>query len=433
MDRHLNIFEFFNNNGNEYDENNLSRAFALCIKYDTVLLDHILRQVLDQHLYNSLFNTDNPAYSIEIDLQKRPAELTGFTHIVAIACCARELDTSNISCIAARTTEEPKTDLCITINDVCLVFEFKTTPEDCSAQLKCQAEKVKSFCPDEADIIYKDLNWKKIVISLLNALSLQKQINSENQFTRDFARFLEKKHPDWFPQRLLKNISFPQNDADPNNTYLNSRLDQLKTQIFGEDRTKEIPGKYYRLVIAVDNWGWANEVHVGYCKHGRENYLKIDIYPGDTKAQGRNLFKLDNGAIQWPNDVKGYKLVAEPYMKFSHFNSMLFWFVPTEEDYQTTHTRAFFDNYAGRYQKHQWNEFEKVMDSIDPNWKTKCEYSQKITNSNRTYFDLSLGTLLTVLIPYTKAQELDDREIDSSLVKELKSTITSLRNIVDSK
>jgi hypothetical protein len=39
VDRHLNLFEFFNGTQLEYYEDNLSRAFALCLRYDTLFLD----------------------------------------------------------------------------------------------------------------------------------------------------------------------------------------------------------------------------------------------------------------------------------------------------------------------------------------------------------------------------------------------------------
>jgi hypothetical protein len=430
MDRHLNIFEFFNNHDYEYYEDNMSRAFALCLKYDTVLLDNVLKQILDSKLYSSLFNTDYPDYSIKIDLQKRPTELTDFTKIIAITCSANEVDIDKIPIIDSRTTDTPETDLSIEINDTCLIFEFKRTGEDCSAQLKCQAEKVKANCSLDTSITYVDFNWKKIVKSLLNVLSLQKQINLENQYTLDFVKFIEKRHPEWFPKRLLTNISFPKDDADPCSYNINSRLNQIKTQIFGQEQTKEIAGRYYRLIISVD-WGWANEVHVGSYKGEKENYITIEVYLGDTKAQGWYLYKPNKGAINWPAEIKGYELDSQPYMKFSHFNSGLFWYCPDDKEYQIIHNRDFFAKQAGRYQKNQWTDFENLMEMVAPKWRERCEYNSKIANSNRSYFDLSLGSLLTVYIPYKMAQELDDNEVNSKLAVELREIIMSLKDMID--
>ena len=61
--------------------------------------------------------------------------------------------------------------------------------------MKCQAEKVWVNCSEAVKIEYKGLSWSKIVSMLLNVSSLQKQIQTENQFAADFIKFLEN-----FPQ-----------------------------------------------------------------------------------------------------------------------------------------------------------------------------------------------------------------------------------------
>ena len=68
MDKHLNIFNFFNNHEKEYLEDNLSRAFAISLQYDTQFLDNVLRFLLPHNIHEDLFNTDHPNYKIEIEL-----------------------------------------------------------------------------------------------------------------------------------------------------------------------------------------------------------------------------------------------------------------------------------------------------------------------------------------------------------------------------
>jgi hypothetical protein len=432
MNKHLNLFHFFNSNENEYIEDNLSRGFALCLKYDTVLLDKILNSVLGDSIYKSLFNTDYPDYTVNIDLQKKASRFSGFDYIYAIACSPFEISTETMHQIEARNTDSPITDVSIEINNLCLIFEFKRNMEDCSAQLKSQAEKIKELCSDESEIKYVDLNWKKIIKIILNTLSLQRQINTENQFTSDFAKFIEKRFPEWFPQRILENISFPINEHDPNNYYLNSRLDQIKDQVANvlNVETSETGGRYYRKFISV-NWGWANEVHIE-ANNGKENnYISIKIYLGDTKAQGWNLYKSNKDTIKWPASIQKFELQSLPYFKFSHFNSGLFWYCPNQEGYNKTFNRDFFANIAGRKKKESWGQFEETMNTHFPNWISDCYYKEKIINSNRTYFDLSMGILLTVNIPYLTAQNLDNKEGDSSFSRKLSETIVDLKNIID--
>jgi hypothetical protein len=47
MNHHLNLFNFFNGREAEYLEDNLSRAFALCLLHDPLFLDRVLSEVLN--------------------------------------------------------------------------------------------------------------------------------------------------------------------------------------------------------------------------------------------------------------------------------------------------------------------------------------------------------------------------------------------------
>ena len=230
MNTHLNIFKFFNNNDIQFYEDNLSRAFALCLKNDSVFLDHILRNVLGdgkgvsgrRDLYEQNFSIDDPAENLLIDLQVNANTLSGFKTVVAVACSGTEVGGFNET--ESRKTEEPITDVLIKLNDTCVVFEFKRTNEDCVAQLKGQAEAIVVACEGDAEIIYVDLCWSNIVKIVLRVLSLQKHLGHQNPFILDFAQFLEFKHAEWFPVRCLSSILFPKGGDDPNNQHLEKRL-----------------------------------------------------------------------------------------------------------------------------------------------------------------------------------------------------------------
>ncbi len=440
MDRHLNIFNFFNSNNEDYLEDNLSRAFALCLKYDSVFLDKILHVVLSDETYSTLFNTNYPDYKIEIDLQNRVNELEGFAKIIALACSGMEiLDFKNVN---ARETHSPETDVCIIINDTCIVFEFKRTAEDCAAQLKSQAEKIRQNCLPETTLEYKDLSWSKIVKILLNVSSLQKQINTENPFTNDFIRFLERKFPQWFPIRLLQNISFPKDDPDPNNFYLNDRLNQIKTQIFGEESTEEKSGKFRRLAIKVD-FGWINEINIETLQKNKQNFIAIRIHIGDTKGQGRIFFTNKPRGVDWKDNILNFPLEIEPYIKLSNmYASAEIWLRPTFEDSKNTHNLQFFNRFAGQWKRNKWQEFETELYRYIPDWKNKCcvpntkdkaNWNDKFENSQKTGFLLSVGTLLTIYLPYVDCQRLDNTEINPKLKKKIRSIIGEIKKTIDEK
>jgi len=122
----------------------------------------------------------------------------------------------------------------------------------------------------------------------------------------------------------------------------------------------------------------------------------------------------------------------EPYLKFSHFNSGLFWLV-TRDYFHDTHNYNFFQQFSKRWKKENWGIFKSELNKIIPNWYAvdRCEWINKIENSNRTYFDLSVGIYISVYIPYSFAQEKDNSYTDSDFAKEIKDVILKLKEIID--
>ena len=234
MNKHLNIFNFFNGSNIDYLEDNLSRAFALCLKYDEIFLHKILKFVLPDDKYSEVFDAGITDCKIDIDLQNRVNDLKEFSTIIGVACSGIEI--ADFENVVARETASPETDVCVFINDVCILFEFKKTSEDCAAQLKGQVEKVKQNCAEYVRVEYKDLSWNKIVGIILD---LSSQAKAENPFTSDFVKFLEN-FPHWFPTRLMRNIPFPKDESDPNYYYLNSRLNQIKNKFTARKIQKNI-------------------------------------------------------------------------------------------------------------------------------------------------------------------------------------------------
>lgn len=260
MDRHLNLFRFFNGSSYEFWEDNLSRAFAICLKNDATFLSFVLRSILEPAVYAKTLNGEYTNSLINIDLQQKVNYLGDFTYIYAVSCSGLEINEQDIKKVKSRDTDNPETDLLITIGDICIVFEFKRTNEDCSAQLKQQAEIIKNNSPKDSNPIkFVDLDWKKIIQTALSVLSIERQINSENIFLKNFIEFIEEYNTDWFPVKKLSSIPFPvekDNYKDPNTSYLYNRLDYIKEYVFGENSTKWVGDRY---IIAI-NKPWAQEL-----------------------------------------------------------------------------------------------------------------------------------------------------------------------------
>jgi hypothetical protein len=431
MNRHLNIFHFFDDNDKKYLENNLSRAFALCLKNDAVFLDNVLKHVLPSNIYSDLFENDRPNYTIDIDLQKTVSSLDSYTNIIGIACSGIGIDLEDIEGIVPDGTPNPITDLCITIDETILVFEFKRTNEDCKEQLLGQVERIKENCPDDAEITVVDYNWREIIKTILKVLSFQKQINSVNSFTSDFADFLEYGYSEWFPNRLLKNISFPTSSSDPNKDFLARRLRQIVALVaknIGYE-TNSYSGKYNRIAIETD-WNWSKEIHLDFDVN-RHNSITVSLFGGDTKNQGYSLYKSNKPISSLPDNINGHEIEFDPYMKFSHFNSTVTVCHLKNEEYKDTHLKSFFRNYAGRYKREKWSELETVLDGIVPKWKEGCSYNEKLENSNRSYFDFTVGLVLKLHINFNEIKNKDNDEENPEIIDSLTNIIVSLKQIVE--
>lgn len=434
MNPHLNLFKFFNSNDEHHLEDNLSRAFAICLKYDSVFLDKVLQNVLPTTTYQHLFFTDFPDYEIEIDLQNRTTDLGDFAEIIGVACSGSEVLDFEVE---TRDTLLPETDVCVRIKDVCILFEFKRTSENCAAQLKCQVEKVALNSPD-AKVAYTDLSWNKIIKILLNVGSIQKQSASVNPFTRDLITFLEGFPADWFPTRRLANIAFPKSASGPNFRMLNRRLSQLKLDFYGENGLSEFGGTFNRLAIKVD-FGWINEVNIDplITSNAKVEYLCVAVHLGDTKGQGAKLFQNKPDGISEIKEIAGFSTLVTPYLKMSNaYGKGFLWICPTENEARLTHTQRFFKDFAGRCLRPDWERLTSNIGHYIDNWKEKCflpnltdrsDWETRFEQSEISTLFLSVGIYLRILIPYKLCQELDDKNTDSEIMKLFDRIIKSIQ------
>lgn len=424
LNKHLNLFHFFNSNETQYYENNLSRALALTLKSDHVFLDRILEWVLPQDLYKKSFKADNSESKLVIDIQKSINDLDSFGHVIAVSTTAEELSYEEVLELD-RNTESPITDITIELNDILVIIEVKRTKEDCREQLLDQI----SSLSGDPEVFEKDLSWSKVMELASNVSSFQGQVGDVNHILSDFISFIKYKHADWLPTRRLEFIQFPENlenKNSPNFVQLEARLSDIKQEMgIGEI-------SYDRNAISVD-WGWATEFNIKLRKKDNIDYLAIICWAGDTKAQGKNLFG-GNRKLNLLSEINGYEIEVQPYIKFAHFNSgrTRIWDLKPEE-YNTTHTRSFFEQVAGRWWKEKWEDFNKLISEIIPDWKERCEWKGEFEEYDRNYFDLSLGIRTSLFVPYKNAQKLDStRTREGKLADELRESANQLKEYIES-
>ena len=70
MNHHLNLFRFFNESDEkEFIENNLSRAFSICLSNNGFFLSEYIKGIVSQEDYDYLFSSISEDAKYSIDLQ----------------------------------------------------------------------------------------------------------------------------------------------------------------------------------------------------------------------------------------------------------------------------------------------------------------------------------------------------------------------------
>lgn len=440
MNHHLLLFNFYGEEKDRNKENNLSRALALCLKNDTVLLNNFLNEILDPQEYKELFYNEDD-FTVDIDVQKRIANIDNMSKLKAIALTPLDLTEKINSDIKPQQASDPITDIYIRIQDLAIIIEVKMNPEDCIAQLLGQVNKTIEVTDIEKDgVELKSLKWGKVIEIILGTKRYLTSLNKSNIFLDDFLKYIEERYHDYFPVSTLDRLPFTTDENNPTYHHIYRRLEIIKRQ------TKFGPLKEFqdRTAIPID-FTWANEAHIGLKKNPRNNVdsIGVHIWPGDTKQQGYSLF---SGPLDWTEDKhilvdnNKYDLIIEPYLKFSHFTRGIDW-IKLGDDHKTyaskTHTKEVFNLLAGRWWRNDWPRFETELGNyFDFDWQNHGGFQWKVnfTKSKRQYFDLSLGFALSVYIPYEKAVQLEKDSADTEtllLSDHLREVLEAIQKLVE--
>ncbi len=99
MNQHLNLFRFFNENpSKEFIENNLSRAFAICIANDPLFFNHYFHAIITSEDFNYLFGvySKDTKFTVDLQIDMTSRELEGIKKVYAIAMTTdKNLDLSD--------------------------------------------------------------------------------------------------------------------------------------------------------------------------------------------------------------------------------------------------------------------------------------------------------------------------------------------------
>ena len=153
LNKHLKLFNFYatesDKNSKGY-ENNISRALAICLKNEAILLNEFLREVLNKRDYNEMFekifNNTETERGIEVNIQQKSSEID-CQYVYGLTLTPEETSNEKFEQIETNTKEDPIPDIVILVRDIAIVIEVKKNKEERGvAQLKNQVRTIVENC-----------------------------------------------------------------------------------------------------------------------------------------------------------------------------------------------------------------------------------------------------------------------------------------------
>lgn len=423
MNHHLNIFRFFNESTKkESVENNLSRAFSICLTNNSFFLNEYIQAIVTEEDYEYLFSSisEDTKYSIDIQVDTATIEKESFSKIYAVAMTSdKDLVMDDFFQQPEFGNEKNITDIIISIKDIAIIIEVKRTGEDCKAQLYNQ---VLPFIKENYNVIPKRFSWQEIVKLMEKIKHVQHLVSQSSVFISDFLQLSEIKFPEWFEPKPFNVLPFSSQYGNPNYIQLAKRMRQVLSA-----SKYDLLGYTDRLGISVP-FGWASEIIPEFhsCDDNTKDYcIAFYIWPGNTKQQGYQIF---NKSLSWQNkktlsvDNIEYKLKIVHNVKLCHYNRYVSGINFTDQDViKPLHTPDNFHNQSGKWNSDKWDDFEKLMDEhFKPEfkWREHCNWTDNFTNTDRSYFTMSLGYEVSVFISYSYFKLIDKNEKDIIEVSE---------------
>jgi hypothetical protein len=437
MNHHLNLFRFYNENQDqEFIENNLSRALAVCLKSSNIFLNEFLKSIITAEDHDYLFRVYSSDAACEVDIQvdMNSIDQASYKKAYAVAITSnKHLDISSFaSCKMNDDKQKNVCDIFISLKDIAIVIEVKKTGEDCVEQLYNQVCLFKKDA-DNLSVIPRSLPWQSIISISEKAANLQRFFGNYPFFLDDFIKLSETRYPEWFEPKPFSVLPYSSKNDSPEHYHLTTRLRQA---LAASDY--EVLGYNDRLGIAVP-FKWASEILPHFETHDKEQYLIFYIWPGNTKGQGYNVFYK---SIDWIKadtitiDGKGYEIETAYQIKFCHFNRYIVSLVYYDKDIKLdTHTTENFEEYSGKWNEDSWEEFEEWMDkhfTAEFNWREKSNWGKFFLNTDRTYFTMSLCFEVGIYMPYRELQIIDNNEDGFvQIARKINSIALALKNLIN--
>ncbi|HXB42739.1 MAG TPA: hypothetical protein VNV85_01715 [Puia sp.] len=426
MNQHLNLFRFFNESTEmEFRENNLSRAFSICLMNNSAFLNEYIKAVVSPEDYDYLFSSvsEDTKFTLDIQIDTAEIERESFSKIYAVAMTSdRSLSMDDFFSQPDFGERKNITDIFICIKDISIIIEVKITGYDCKAQLYNQAL---PFIREHYNVLPVKFSWQETIKLMEKINHVQRLVSQSSTFTKDFLQLSEIRFPEWFEPKPFNVLPFSSHSGTPNYIQLTKRMRQAFSSSAYELLTYSD-----RLGITVP-FGWANEIHAEFETYAGEvkEYVAFYIYPGNTKQQGYPIFSkpldwLSKKSLRINN--ADYELEIAYNIKLCHFSKYVSGATFYEKDaINPLHTQENFKEFSGKWTRDKWDSFTQFMDEHfkkEFDWRSICKWEEEFVNTDRNYFTISLGFEVCVFVPYSYFKTIDRNEKD----------ITSVANFVNS-
>lgn len=417
MNKHLNLFRTFNLKENqEYIENNLSRAFVLCLQNDNLLFHEFLKDVLDDTDYQKVFSYSQEGGDITAELQQPIANIntSEYSKVYGFTLTIEELSFEDFEQLKYNQSKgyRPVTDITIDVNgEILLVIEVKRTNQDCKQQLYNQLHQLKKALIEVPEAEHPEfkvlpLSWKSFLKTVVSVRNFERHRGQESKFLVDFVEIIEDYNSSFLP---ISPISYL-NESDESALQLRLDIAIESAQVrLGEFPYSDRQGFFL-------NEPWAKEILYWFTKNTADPHLVIGIWPGNTKGQGWSLYKSNMDWLKKASIFIGdneYPLKVQYYLSFSSFQRF-FARIECNDDYlkpgkELCNYDTFY-NYSGRVKRGGWQRLADFFDDVfveSFDWRKQCQWNEKIINSGKSQFDIAFGFMVDTQIPFKKLKEID--------------------------
>lgn len=442
MDHHLNVFRFFNESPEKvFIENNLSRAFSICLANDSFLLGEYVRGIVTPEDYSYLFSTisSDTLSSIDIQIDTTTVETESYRTVYAVAMTTDKVLNMDDFLAQKLSSKKNITDIFISIKDIAIIIEVKRTGEDCREQLFNQ---VYPFLEAKVEIRPINYSWHE-VINLLERVENIHRLNTRSSvFIKDFLELSEIRYPEWFEPKPFNTLQFSDQHGSTNYNQLQKRIRQALAGVSIYDPRCNLLSASGRLGVALP-YTWTTELIPEFHSYPHDavrDYVAFYVWPANTKQQGHHIY---NKPLDWTRKtslkIEGveYELEIVHNVKLSHYRGKYISGInfSAADIRKPLHTVENFYSQSGKWDRDKWKDFERLMDEhfkSEFNWREHCQWEKSFPNSDRNYLFMSLGFEVCVFIPFSKFKTMDKKESDiDGVSKFIYRIVQSIDTLID--